>query len=150
MDGQWFASEVRKCDVNRKQICIFCIILFRHIGCSTPVVRFILACPYNAKKSRKCSKPRHHVGKCDSKKQFNRFWEESAFYKLKISQADVSKAANDVATREAAVCQAEDIMVKRQEMAKDETSAAEKIATAGMFLGTIQFTVPQYICKCPV
>ena len=88
-----------------------------------PCCAFYFSLLILCKKRRKCSKPRHHVGKCDSKKQFNRFWEESAFYKLKISQADVSNTAikwcrhNSQGKLRYVRRHEEDIMVKRQEIA---------------------------------
>jgi hypothetical protein len=89
--------------------------------------------PLQCIKSRKCSKIRYHAGKCNSQKQFNRFWEESAFYKLKNSQGEVSKDDNDVNIRRAEISHAEqEILVKRQQIAEDITSAAEKVATASM------------------
>jgi hypothetical protein len=89
--------------------------------------------PLQCIKSRKCSKVRYHVGKCNSQKQFNRFWEESAFYKLNNSQGEVSRNANDVAIRQAEISHAEqEIQVKRQEIAEDIASVTDQVATASM------------------
>ena len=61
------------------------------------------------------------------------FLGESAFYKLKNSQGEVSRDANDVATSRTEISRAEqEVLVKRQEIAKDITTAAEQVATASM------------------
>ena len=65
----------------------------------------------------------YHVGKCNSQKQFNRFWEKLVFYKLKNSQGEVSKNANDVAIRQAG----QEILVKRQEIAEDIASVTDQV-----------------------
>jgi hypothetical protein len=55
------------------------------------------------------------------------------FYKLKNSQGEVLKDANDVAIRRGETSHAkQEILVKRQQIAEDITSAAEKVATASM------------------
>ena len=95
--------------------------------------RSILAYLYNVQKAENASSLDTTSESAICKSNSIVFWEESAFYKLKNSQGEVSRYANDVAIRQAEISHAEqEILVKRQEIAEDIASVTDQVATASM------------------
>ncbi len=98
-----------------------------------PCCDLYFSVPKHCLKSRKCGKQRFHQGRCNSDRQFNRFWEKSQFLQLRKDQRDVAQDAFVVQLKEASLeSRKEELLAKQNEVDTDVEAAEEKLERASM------------------